>query len=574
MLIVWNVLLVFILLGFPPLLLALCCSYTSQMRILLAALLAPACPLVVALLLHISNLPITRPSLLMAHGALLLVAVLCFAFRHVRPGWPSLPPIRIGISLLFLLVLLFPWTNLTGIDTYKWQDLATAIRMEQSIPWLVHPISLLGFGPRAYPPLQPVLLASIQIIGDFGVDGGFRILSVMNVILGFTTATLAFRRFAPPGIHHWAALLYVASPVFVRFTHWATGRGLFLALLPVCLYALAPQYTQPRASQQQANRIWTLFAHSGLFLLAAMLLLTSHKVALVAIPLLLATRLCAVPLPKAPWLRIMLLIPFAVLVVLMSTPIGGATLQGVVAKCVWTGISRFSWFLPLATIAWIWPPTHTSSQATAYLQRLFLVSLPLAFDPHMYGALIALPAICLLATHAAYRVWNNTPPRKSFALIGITFILTALVPLAIILHHSRLATPQEIKNAAMFLQQHDPAGPYQIQAPDPIRTRIQAYVSGCPRFTISTADNPTLSLAAIASPPRLLPISGKTFSEWSAWLRQGIRIQGLQVAWYGDPLREYIICTDKQVPPNADLIYTNPSVRIYQRNLAARPQQP
>jgi len=70
----------------------------------------------------------------------------------------------------------------------------------------------------------------------------------------------------------WTAFFYGFSPVFVRYNHWATGRGLFLALFPLFILSII--------------RLPGLKAWGGL-LLTGLLMTLSHKAGCVAVPALL-----------------------------------------------------------------------------------------------------------------------------------------------------------------------------------------------------------------------------------------------------------------------------------------------
>ena len=85
--------------------------------------------------MHTLNIPVTTSTLLPAS----IFSGTLFAIIHTttcrRMPWEITPDItRIllpGLALFILLIL--PYTHFTGIDTYKWQDLATAIKIEHNI---------------------------------------------------------------------------------------------------------------------------------------------------------------------------------------------------------------------------------------------------------------------------------------------------------------------------------------------------------------------------------------------------------------------------------------------------------
>ena len=75
--------------------------------------------------------------------------------------------------------------------------------------------------------------------GTGAAGAGYGIASLYIGALGMLAAFLLGRRLFPqPRRAAWTALLYVASPVFMRYAHWATGRGLLVALMPLLVLAV------------------------------------------------------------------------------------------------------------------------------------------------------------------------------------------------------------------------------------------------------------------------------------------------------------------------------------------------
>ncbi|MGQ9662434.1 MAG: hypothetical protein ACUVWX_08885, partial [Kiritimatiellia bacterium] len=264
-----------------------------------AGLCCAAINLAVPIALHMLSLPISSFSLTCSHSglALVLLASCRFAGVQIRPAHGSPDTARWLLLLLAgFAILVLPFTYLAGVDTYKWQDLATIVRVDQRISWLVHPLSLFGFTPRSYPSAQPLLLATIQILGGLDVDWGFYITSLILGATGTLTAFVLGRSFFnSDGAALWSAVLYTFSPVFMRYNHWATGRGLFVSLFPLYLLAIL---RLPRPS-----------AVAGLIGCSIMLAL-AHKTGLIAGPLVLLSMIGLLVVPSRKnhlWLILVLL---------------------------------------------------------------------------------------------------------------------------------------------------------------------------------------------------------------------------------------------------------------------------
>ena len=455
----------------------------------------------------------------------------------------------IPIALLFAL-LVYPFTYLAGIDTYKWQDLASAVRVERGIPWLIHPLSLFGFTPRSYPSAQPLLLGSIQITGALGVDAGYYVFSLFSGLTGLLAAFALGRRLFPADGRHavWLALFYVFSPVFMRYNHWATGRGLFVALFPLFLLALM-ELPKPGA--------W-----AGALAMAPLLAL-SHKTGIVAV-VLIAVSCGLLPFiprqPSAPGLALWLA-PFLAAAILLSAPLGVPSLAGCIAGFARGAVARFGWMLPLALLGLFaaWPVV-----SAPHWRRLipgFLLSLPLAFPRDMYGALIALPFVAAAATAGLAALGRARP---AWAAVAIRAAVAASIAgaVVIVVHRSASATPERVRAAAQFLESIDPLGPFVIDAPGGIRNQIQAYVSGCPRFDVARGSGARIN---VAPPPPIAGQPRERFHAWTDYLRGVLSLADTEVDWYGRWPRHYIVTLSPpdQTPPGTRLIYDRDGVRIY-----------
>ena len=484
-------------------------------------------------LMHAAGIPLTPLALAVGHWGLglgLVLAALGFRVRIV-PGSPGFG--LAGAAMFFAFaVTVFPHTFLAGIDTYKWQDLATWAAVEQSVPWLTHPLAILGYAPRAYPAMQPLCLATIQILGETGVDGGFYIVSLLGGLTGLTGMFLLARRLtASDRLAGWSAFLYVFSPVFMRYNHWATGRGLFLAVFPALVLAL----TEPGRLR---SRVRVLFA-------AAALLLT-HRAALPAM-LLLGTAWLAARVPWGwfavkPTGRLTLALPFALVGMAISAPLAlPFPLDRVLGFAARVAVQTGPMALPAA--AGFLFADALWKEARWRCLMLFGLSAMALSGGTMYGALPALLPASLWAAHGLILVEKRCWPTWRPRLAGALAVLCAGAALATVVNRNRDAVPRRVRDAARFLNTFDPDGPYMLQAPERVRTGIQAYVTGCPRPDFG-------SLAATR--PRLAPFpSGswrhprRTLDRWIAYGRRGAQVpDAVPGAYYGLNPKIYRIVVD------------------------------
>lgn len=502
--------------------------------------------LIVPLGLHLAGQPITQGALAAAHG--ILAVLLLFAIAagpHAPPAWPPAAGAAwraVGPLFVLYAILVLPVTPIAGIDTYKWQDLATNVDVERSIPWLVHPASLFGFTPRAYPSAQPLVLASIQILGHIGVDWGFYWISLLT---GFTAITGAYalgRRLVDTGDHAWwLAFLYGFTPLLMRYGYWATGRGFLLALLPLFVCLLLETRALP------------LLAAGGLALLLAL----SHKAGLVAalaLPLAMAGSPLLVPLRARR----------AIQIILLAAAVGaGLLLAPGLTAWASRAVSRFAWLLPLAILGWTttnWAETH----GRRVMLAATLLTLPFLAADEPYGALIAAPFMAAAAAAGIAVLMHHSPPALRPYLRPCLVGLVLLAALIVLVHQGLDSPSRAVCRAAQFLDAHDPRGPYRIEAPGRVRTQMQAYVAGCPRFNVSVPSGAGLSLQR---PPPLTGAWRSDLRRWTGWLRSAFELSDVETAWYGDATNVYYVIVDSQgsAPPDARPIYSRDGVTILAR---------
>lgn len=506
------------------------------------------------LTLHLGAQPVTASTLCGFHLLLVLGLLLLTVLRRLPlapPSGEAVPRALLAVSAA-LVVLLVPYTHLAGVDTYKWQGLATNVRVARNIPWLIHPLSLLGFTPRSYPAAQPLMLASFQILGNLGVGGGFFVVSVVTALTGLFGAFTYARacRCSTDG-SLLCALFYALSPVFMRYTHWATGRGLLLAVLPLYLAALG---RLPRPGAVLG------LAAAGLFMG------TAHKAGLVGAVLfpLLAGAALLLPAPRRAHALLWLLPPVAAAAVYMSPARGLPGLPGRFAGAVFANLSRFGVAAPLILVGL--PGLRGALERPPWRRALplTLCLLPLAHAPLMYAALLALPLSALSAALAAEWLLKRHPARRTL-ILALAISLAGAGAAGVVAHRSRNAVPAAVVRAARFLEQLDPLGPYRIIAPGRTRVQLHAYVSGCPRFALVPPQRMRL---AFEPPPPLQPTAVETYHVWTAYLRGLFRIEALDVHWYGaDPDLYYVTVNgDGSVPAGLPLLYDRDGIRIYGRH--------
>lgn len=525
----------------------------------------------VPLTLHLLAIPLTPDSLALAHGILAAVITLISAKDGLHPGethpYPSkegsscklfqqrkLPSLDISAFLLFA-ILILPLTHIAGIDTYKWQDLAGNIAVEQRISWLIHPLSLLGFTPRSYSSAQPLVLASIQMLGHTGVDWGFYLLSLICGLTGFSGAWILGRHlFKSDTSATWLAILYMFSPVFMRYNYWATGRGLLLALLPVYLLILLKlgDSLTGKAGLSRRSLLWLFPA----WLLTTMLLMTSHKAG--------AVGACLIPILFAvsPTLALLRGRWGLWIAGLLAIAAGLLLANGQPVTLAIRLLTRFGWLLPLAIMAITMASDRLLSPPFRAILAAGLATLVLSCTPDMYGALLALPFIACMAALGLEKINLNSRLRFSGAQ-GSTLALILVPAIMIVLNQMRDSPSESVYRAAQFIEQYDPRGPFRIEAPSKARYQIQAYVSGCPRFSVQSGSMPQVDIHA---PPVWTGKPAHDARQWIDYLRTVLELRDTHTDWYGSDTKVYYITVDGQgtIPKGAKLLFTSGNVSVFE----------
>ena len=187
------------------------------------------------------------------------------------------------------------------------------------------------------------------------------------------------------------------------------------------------------------------------------------------------------------------------------------------------------------------------------------VTIILSCTADMYGALLALPFIAFAAT-AGFAWIDGKWPR---AVTGRTTIaLTLVAALAIVINQALDSPDESVYRAAQFLEQHDPRGPYRIEAPGKVRAQMQAYVSGCPRFTVTSGTKTQLTLPV---PPRWAGTLQQNARHWIDYLRTSLDVSGASTDWYGAGDKVYYVTVGNEgiKPPQSRLIFTHGKVSVF-----------
>lgn len=502
----------------------------------------------IPLCLHLAGVRISLPTLAAVHASAAFLAVAGLRIRRLSliPAageWPILDLLLFGL----LAILVFPFTHLAGIDTYKWCDLATELAARGQVTWLVHPLSLLGYTARSYPSLHPLFMGGIRCLGATSVETAFYLTSLAIAGTGvacahFLAQGLGFSRRDRTIF----AALYTLAPVFVRYAHWGTGRGFFLALLPLFVGALA---RLPRASA------WPLCIGSGI------LLTLSHKTGLVAVALLPLLRLLAPVFPKKRPVMATILILCSFAGSLSFAPCNFLPgIAGCVAGLAYTDLVRFGWMLPTLVVVAVFAPRRIFTLSTSgYMWLGLAILMPVSHHIQMYPAMVFLP-FAVYGGMAALKALREALPQQSLRIAYLIAALTLAGATGIVAKRSIDATPERIHRAAMFVERLDPQGPFVVKAGNS-RARIQGILTGCPRFEAGI--DPTQSPSRPKPPPLRGPVRA-TVNAWAAYLRNALSVEST-TDWYGDTSLQYwfIIDGDIHPPQNGEVIYDQDDVKVY-----------
>jgi len=518
-------------------------------------------------LLHLGRVSLTGGNLALAHCMLFAALLAALKLRRV----PLLPAKRadasaVGVLVLAYAVLALPITRMVGFDTYKMQDLATNVQIEQAIPWLIHPLSLLGFSPRAYASAHPLMLASVEMLGGLGIDWSFYVMSLVSAGTGIFGAAVLGRRLLGEGrAMVLFAFLYVTAPVFVIYNYWATPRGFLVALMPLFIHSLL-------AIPGLAGVLGTVFL--------ALMLALSHKMGLVAGVMVPVLFLAALALPSWRGRRAVIVLTVLVVILMFATaPALGAGGLGGLRGWTWAVGSRLGLIGVLVFIGLLGPEDWLVARRTrcllvGMLGTLWLV--PAGGRGDLYGALVCLPFAAFAAARGLIWLRERLPERYARGIWAGSIAIAAGLALAALAFRASTATSTEVYLTAQFLERHDPSGPYRVVASERIRRQVQAYVSGCPRFLVGARGESRAGIAALPKPRRSVH---DTVRAWIGHGRRLLFVSGTDVAWYGrNPRIYYVQDGDRGRPPaDTELLFRVGEVRLFQprgQHDAGSPQQP
>jgi len=205
----------------------------------------------------------------------------------------------LGSIILTSLILRYPSSeHEVGVDSFFIHTLAQAIVTDGYAEWILNPFSYFGWYPLSYPSAGPFFLASTGSLSGLNLEASILMIALLLGPIGILCAFMMAREFhSEPLFALIVAFLYGLAPRFLAFTLWsASTRSLFMALLPIFVWALLASYRK---------RPWPHFAVLGL---SVVILASTHRLAallsvvvlalLVSVILLLLIRILRVHFPR------------------------------------------------------------------------------------------------------------------------------------------------------------------------------------------------------------------------------------------------------------------------------------
>lgn len=185
----------------------------------------------------------------------------------------------IGAVVAFNMLLRYPRSeHELGVDSIFVHVLSAAIVGDGYAEWVLNPLSYFGWYPLSYPSAGPFLLASTTFASDLNLEASILLVSFLLGPIGILGAFLMAREVRNDNLFAvTVALLFGLAPRFLIFTMWsASTRNLFMALLPIFIWAILASYRRP-------SRVTY-----GLLAVSLILLTATHRLAILLAVVLIA----------------------------------------------------------------------------------------------------------------------------------------------------------------------------------------------------------------------------------------------------------------------------------------------
>jgi len=162
-----------------------------------------------------------------------------------------------------------------GSDSFLIHNLADSVVKFGYAKWVIHPLSIFGLYPFSTPSAVPIFIGGLSRLTSLGVEQTIALFSIgVGILSVFTSYVMAQEVINDERFMLLTAFSFSLSPLMLKFSIWtASSRGLFLALLPLFLWA---QFSSERRTRK-ANFVLL----SALILILAM----THKMFIFLLPL-------------------------------------------------------------------------------------------------------------------------------------------------------------------------------------------------------------------------------------------------------------------------------------------------
>lgn len=158
----------------------------------------------------------------------------------------------LGAIIVLSMILRYPRSqHEVGVDSFFVHTLAVAIVSDGHAEWILNPFSYFGWYPLSYPSAGPFFLGSASSLTGLNLEASILIIALLLGPIGILSAFMMAREFrSDPVFALVVAFLYGLAPRFLAFTLWsASTRSLFMALLPIFMWALLANYRRRSTSR-------------------------------------------------------------------------------------------------------------------------------------------------------------------------------------------------------------------------------------------------------------------------------------------------------------------------------------